>query len=307
MTKRRILLDCDPGIDDAIAILLALAAAESVALVAITTVAGNVPLALTERNARRILTLAGRSEIPVAAGCARPLMSASGPTAMVHGNDGLGGVPLPEPDFDPDPRHGVDLIVETALAGPAGALTLCATGPLTNLAMALVKEPRLTGRLSEIVLMGGACFRPGNTTASAEFNFHVDPHAAQIVLSAGVPLTLFPLDVTMQVKVDEERLARIDAVGTDVAATAAAMLRVYGSGDTALHDACVIAHLIEPGLFSGLPAHVEVVTAPGPAYGQSIAHVTEQHLAGRAANALAMTEADADGVFALLTERLARL
>lgn len=307
MTKRRILLDCDPGIDDAIAILLALAAPEALEVMALTTVAGNVPLTLTERNARRVLTLAGRSDVPVAAGCARPLMAARGPTASVHGDDGLGGVALPEPEVAADPRHGVDLIAETVLANAPGQLTLCATGPLTNVALALVKEPRVAERLAGILLMGGACFRPGNVTATAEFNFFVDPHAAAIVLSAGVPLTLFPLDVTLQVTVDEARVAGIAAAGNEVAAAAAALMRAYGSGETALHDACVIAYLIAPGLFSGLDAHVEVLTTPGPGYGQSIASVSEKHLAGRRPNALVMTGVEADGVFDLLSERLARL
>lgn len=306
MARRTIILDCDPGIDDAVAILLALASPEEIDLAAVTCVAGNVPLVDTERNARRVLTLAGRTDIPVAAGCARPLMAAVGPIAPVHGADGLGGIALAEPAFDCVESHAVDLIIETVMAAP-GRITLCPIGPLTNIAVALVKEPGLARRVAEVVLMGGACFRPGNVTAVAEFNFHVDPHAAEIVLSSGMAITMFPLDVTLQVKVSEERVARLRQAGGGVAATVAELLSVYGSGDTALHDPCVVAHLISPDLFSGVEAHVQVDCASPLSAGQSIARVRDKHLDGLTPNAQVMTEVDSNGVFALLTERLARL
>ncbi|MDP6705662.1 MAG: nucleoside hydrolase [Alphaproteobacteria bacterium] len=307
MAPRRIILDCDPGIDDAIAILLAVASTEEIELAAVTCVAGNVPLPDTERNARRVLTLAGRTDIPVAAGCARPLMAAAGPTAAVHGRDGLGGVGLPEPGFACVDAHAVDLIVDTVMAAPPGGITFCPIGPLTNIAVALVKQPAIAERVAEVVLMGGACFRPGNVTATAEFNFHVDPHAAEIVLASGIPATMFPLDVTLQVKVTEERLARLRERGGAVARTAAELMSVYGSGDTALHDPCVIAHLIDPTLFDGVQAHVGVECAAPATAGQSIARVRPAHLEGRTPNARIMTEAEPERVFALLTERLASL
>jgi purine nucleosidase len=306
VARRRIILDCDPGIDDAIAMLLALASPAELELAAIACVAGNVPLALTTRNAGRVLALAGRSEVPVHAGCARPLLAPEMAPAPVHGADGLGNVSLPEHAVRLERQHAVDLIVDSARASAPGSLTLCATGPLTNVALAIVKAPESMGRLRELAIMGGACFRSGNVTPTAEFNFHCDPHAAEIVLSAGLPVTLFPLDVTLQVRVDRQRLAAVGAGGR-VAATAARLMGVYGAGDAALHDACVIAWLIRPELFRGVRAHVEVVTAAGPAFGQSVARVRETHLAGRRPNATVMTEADADGFFALLAERLARL
>jgi purine nucleosidase len=307
MAGRRIILDCDPGIDDAIAILLAVASPQEIELAAITCVAGNVPLADTERNARRVLTLAGRADVRVAAGCSRPLMAASGPTAAVHGTDGLGGIALPEPGFACVDVHAVDLIVDTVMSAPPGSVTLCPIGPLTNIAVALVKEPAIAERVAEVVLMGGACFRPGNATATAEFNFHVDPHAAEIVLSSGIPVTMFPLDVTLQVKVTEERLARLRESGGTVTRTAAKLMSVYGSGDTALHDPCVIAHLIDPTLFDGVDAHVGVECTPPATAGQSVARVRPAHLEGQTPNARVMTEAEPERVFALLTERLASL
>ncbi len=307
MSRRRIILDCDPGIDDAVAILLALASPDEIELAAVTAVAGNVALGHTERNARRVLTLAGRDDIPVAAGCPRPLMAAEGPIAPVHGADGLGGIALPEPAFEAVRTHAVDLIVDTVMAAPAKTVTLCPIGPLTNIAVALVKEPRIAERVAEVVLMGGACFRPGNVTPTAEFNFHVDPHAAGIVLGAGMKTTMFPLDVTMQVMVSEPRLARLRQAGGRVAATVAELLSVYGAGDTALHDPCVVAYLIAPELFSGVDAHVQVECASPATAGQSIARVREKHLEGHRPNAQVITEADAEGFFALLTERLVRL
>jgi len=306
VAARRIILDCDPGIDDAVALLLALASPAELELAAVTCVAGNVPLAQTELNARRVLTLAGRRDVPVYPGSVRPLMTADAASAPVHGTDGLGNVALEAPGFAAEPRHAVDFLVESVLAAPPGSLTLCPTGPLTNLAMAIVKAPEIAGRLAEVAIMGGACFRPGNVTPTAEFNFHYDPHAAQIVLSAGLKVTLFPLDVTLQARVNEARIAAV-ARGGRVAAKAAEMMAVYGGGDAALHDALVVAYLIAPELFSGLRAHVEVVTAAGPNLGQSVARVRDRHLRGRAPNALVMTEIDADGFFALLAERLSRL
>jgi inosine-uridine nucleoside N-ribohydrolase len=306
VAARRIILDCDPGIDDAVALLLALASPAELELAAVACVAGNVPLAQTEFNARRVLTLAAHPEVPVYPGCVRPLMAAAGTAAPVHGADGLGNVALEPPAFAVRQQHAVDFLVECILAAPPGSLTLCATGPLSNVAMAIVKAPEIVGRLAEVVIMGGACFGPGNATPTAEFNFHYDPHAAEIVLSAGLEVTLFPLDVTLQARIDEARLAAV-ARGGRVAAKAAEMMAVYGGGDAALHDALVIAYLIAPGLFSGLRAHVEVVTAAGPTFGQSVARVRDKHLAGRKTNALVMTGIDDDGFFALLAERLGRL
>ena len=307
MSPKRIILDCDPGIDDAIAILLALGAPAEIALTAITVVAGNVPLAKTERNARRVLALAGRNGVPVSAGCSRPIMSVAGPIAPVHGADGLGNVNFPEPVVELDGQHAVDVLIAAIMESEPGSLTLCPTGPLTNVAMALIKEPQIIERVGDVVLMGGACFRPGNVTATAEFNFYWDPHAAEIVFASGLPITMFPLDVTLQVTATAKRVARLRETGGPVMETAADLLSVYGAGDAALHDPCVVAYLINPDLFSGIAAHVEIECASSAAFGQSITRVRDTHLSDHQPNAKVMTEADADGFFELLTERLATL
>ena len=215
MAAQPIILDCDPGQDDAIAILLALASPELEPL-AITTVGGNVPLPLTERNARRILALAGRSDVPVYAGCDRPLVRPLETAEYVHGESGLDGAELPEPTLPLAAGHAIQAIIDLVMARPKGSVTLCATGPLTNVAIALRQEPRLAAQLRQIVLMGGAIDH-GNVTPAAEFNIYVDPHAADIVFGCGAPTTMFGLDVTHQVLVNEDRLQRIAAIGTPVA------------------------------------------------------------------------------------------
>ncbi|HEY9548450.1 MAG TPA: nucleoside hydrolase, partial [Kiloniellaceae bacterium] len=192
---RPIIIDTDPGQDDAIAILLALASPELTVL-GITAVAGNVPLALTEKNARKVCELAGRPEVKVFAGCARPLVRPPVTAEQVHGKTGLDGPDLPEPAMPLQPQHAVDWLVDTLRAAPAGSITLCALGPLTNLAAAIVKAPDIVARIGEIVLMGGGFFEGGNTTPAAEFNIYVDPHAAQVVFASGAKLTMHPLDVT---------------------------------------------------------------------------------------------------------------
>jgi inosine-uridine nucleoside N-ribohydrolase len=303
MARHRIILDCDPGVDDAVAILLALGSPAEIELLGITCVAGNVPLDKTARNARRVCTLAGRHDVPVLAGCARPLMSAVGRTASVHGVDGLADVGFPEPAFELGSQHAVDFIIEQAMAGPGG-VTLCCVGPMTNAAVALIKEPRLAQRLDRILFMGGAAFCPGNVSPVAEFNVFVDPHAAHVVLESGLPLTMFGLDVTHQARATAERLAAWEARGGPVIAAAARMVRAYRGGDPCLHDACVIAYLIDPGLFGGVDAHVAVECESPRTLGQTVARTKERHLAGDAPNCHVVTHVEADRFFDLLTARL---
>src|SRR5215469_16178453 len=181
----RIILDTDPGIDDALALFLALASPE-VQLEAITTVSGNVDVHKTTRNALALLELAGRTDIPVARGCAEPLVRQVVSAAHVHGDNGLGGVVLPEPHTRPVSQHAIEVIIEKILAAP-GEITLVPIGPLTNIALALRTEPRLAEQVREVVIMGGALLVPGNVTAAAEFNIYADPHAAHMVLHAGWP------------------------------------------------------------------------------------------------------------------------
>lgn len=311
---RRVIFDTDPGQDDAIAILLALASPEEITVEAIVAVGGNVPLSLTAKNARKICELAGRPDIPVYAGCAGPMAARPLVTAEhVHGETGLNGPDLPEPSMPLQPQHGVDFLIDKLRAEAAGELTLCVLGPMTNIAMALIKAPDIKPRIHEIVLMGGAYFEVGNITPTAEFNIYVDPDAAAIVLASGIPIVMMPLDVTHRVLTTPARLAAICAVPTKAAQAAAAMLgfseafdlEKYGSDGAPLHDPCVTAYLIRPELFEGRHINVEIETASPLTLGMSVADywgVTD-----RKPNALFMREADAQGFYDLLTERLARL
>lgn len=311
MPRHAIILDCDPGQDDAIALLLALASPDEIELLAVTAVAGNVPLRLTELNARRILALAGRTEIPVHAGCDRPLLRALETAEYVHGVTGLDGAELPAPDRPLAPGHAVDAIIAIVMSRPEGSVTLCPTGPLTNVALAMRKEPRLAPRLAGIVLMGGA-IELGNVTPAAEFNIYVDPHAADIVFGSGVPITMFGLDVTHKVLVTEPRLRAIEAIGTPVARAAAGLLDFYSRFDRErygepggpLHDPCVIAWLIDPTLFRGRACPV-TIEREGDCAGRTLVDWWNMHQ--RAANATVIREVDDQRFFTMLTERLARL
>ena len=314
---RPVIIDCDPGLDDALALLLALGSPAEVEVLAVTVVAGNAPLALTEINARKVLALGGRPDIRVHAGCARPLVRTPVLAADVHGKTGLDGYDLPEPGAPLAKAHGVDAIIELLCARPAGTVTLCPIGPLTNVAMAMVKAPEIVPRIREIVLMGGA-IGLGNTTPSAEFNVFVDPQAADVVFRAGAPLVLCPLELTHQALVTPARLAGIRALGTAVSAAVTGLLEFYnvyhrtehGRAGGPLHDPCVIAYLLQPELFEGRDCHVEVEIQSELTIGRT---VIDWHGRGRPdrgpkpANAKVLSKLDTDGFFALLTERLARL
>jgi purine nucleosidase len=306
MATRRIILDCDPGVDDAVAILLAFAAPEAVKVEAITTVMGNVTLAKTTANALRIRALAGREDIPVFAGCPRPIMAPVERGASVHGGDGLGDIGLPFSQDQPETEHAVDAIIRTIRDNP-GEITLCPIGPMTNIALALIKAPDIAPKIRDIVFMGGAAFRPGNSTPAAEFNFMIDPHAAQIMLTAGVPLTMFGLDVTAQALITPEWMAGTETGSGSIGRRAVAMLRAYGYGDPCLHDPCVIAHLIDPSLFQGVDAWVEVETMAPLTRGQSIAAVQPRHRTGREPNCRVITALDSARLFALLRAKLISL
>ena len=221
---RKIIIDTDPGQDDAVAILLALASPEELDVLGIVAVAGNVPLALTQRNARRIVELAGVPEIPVHAGAVRPLVPPLVTAEHVHGRTGLDGADLPDPSVPLHPQHGVDFIVETLLAHDPGEVTLCTLGPLTDVALALNRAPEIAPRIREIVMMGGAYFEVGNITPTAEFNVYVDPEAADVVMRSGVPITMLPLDVTHRALATPERLAAFRALGNRAGATVAGLL-----------------------------------------------------------------------------------
>lgn len=308
----KIIIDTDPGQDDAFAILLALASPE-VDLLGITTVAGNVPLSLTHRNARQVLELAGRSEVPVFAGCARPMAVPLVTAEHVHGATGLDGAELPEPVMPLQDRHAVDFIIDTLMKEPGGSVTLCPLGPLTNIGTALTKAPEIASRIRRIVLMGGGLFEGGNITPAAEFNIFVDPQAAAIVFASGVPIVMMPLDVTHKVRTTRERVERIRALDGEFGAVTAGWLNYferfdeekYGTEGGPLHDPNVIAYLIRPDIYDGRLCNVEIETESELTKGMTV--VDWWKVSGRPANALFIRDVDDAAFFSLLTERLAVL
>jgi purine nucleosidase len=313
MAQRKIIIDTDPGQDDAVAILLALASPAELDVLGITAVAGNVPLPLTSKNARIVCELAGRPDALVFAGCDAPLKRKLVTAEHVHGKTGLDGPQLPSPKMPLQPQHAVDFIIETLRSHPAGTVTLCPLGPLTNIATAFTRAPDIIGRVQEIVLMGGAYFEVGNITPAAEFNIYVDPEAAEIVLKSGTPLTVMPLDVTHKVLTTAPRVQAFRAMGTEAGRMVAEWTdfferfdkEKYGSHGAPLHDPCVIAWLLQPDLFSGRHINVEIETTSDLTLGMTVADwwgVTD-----RAPNAMFIGDVDADGFFALLTDRISRL
>jgi purine nucleosidase len=309
---RPIIIDTDPGTDDAVAILLALAAPE-LEVLGLVAVAGNLPLRLTERNARAILELAGQPEIPVHAGCPRFMSPGHITAEHAHGDGGLGQLELPPPQAALRREHGVDFLIETLRRAAPRSITVCALGPLTNIATALVKAPEIAGQMAELVVMGGASHALGNTTPAAEFNMHADPFAAALVFDSGAPITMIPLDLTHQVLSTPERIGRVRALGNRCGEAAAVLMsppqptkRGQVKRPTyALHDPCVIAYLLAPELFEGVEANVAVETQSPLTLGMTV--VDWRAVSGRPPNARIMTKIDADGFYALLTERLASL
>ena len=313
MTPRKIIIDTDPGQDDAVAILVALASPEEIDILGITCVAGNVPLDLTSRNARIVCELAGKRAVKIFAGCDRPLGRDLVTAEHVHGKTGLDGPDLPEPTMSLAEGHAVDFIIDTLRENAPGTVTLCPLGPLTNIATALQKAPDIADRIAKIVLMGGGYFEGGNITPTAEFNIYVDPQAADIVFKSGAPIVVMPLDVTHKALVTKARNDALRALGTPVGIAVAEMTdfferfdkEKYGSDGAPLHDPCVTAYLINPDLFKGRHINVEIETESELTMGMTVADwwgVTD-----RAPNATFMGDLDSDGFFALLTERLARL
>jgi len=307
----KIIIDTDPGQDDALTILLALASPE-IELLGVTTVAGNVPLAQTTENALKTLDLAGRPDIPVHAGADRPLLRPGVTATHVHGRTGFEGVDLPPPTRAATPGHAVDFIIRTVMDNPPGAVTLCTIGPLTNIALALAREPRLRERIGRIVMMGCAFSEVGNITPAAEFNIYVDPHAAEMVFASGVPIVVFPLDVTHQLHTSTARLERIAAIPNRIGPVVAAWLRFekrfeatkYGTDGGPLHDPNTVIWLLKPDLYRGRQVNVQIETGSPLTMGMS---VVDWWGTGTAApNALFMREVDVGGVYDLVVERLSR-
>lgn len=309
---RPIIIDTDPGQDDAVAILLALASPE-LDVLGITTVAGNVPQPLVTTNVLKLRELVGRTDVPVFIGAHRPLERELFTAEYVHGPTGIDGTELPDPVTTAESKHAVDFIIDSCLAAGIEGITLCPVGPLTNIASAIAREPMILPKLREIALMGGGVFEGGNTTPVAEFNIYVDPDAAAIVFNSGVPITVFPLDVTHRALVLPEDLDRMRAIDTPVGDAVVGMLGYYERHDVEkysiagapLHDPCVIAYLLEPGLFSGKACRVDVETESELTVGQTV--VDWWGVTGAEPNALVMSDVDRQGFIDLVVERIARL
>ncbi len=311
MTKRSIIIDCDPGQDDAVALLLAFASRDVFEILGVTTVAGNVPLDMTYRNAQIIADLANINDVPILAGCDKPIRQSLITAEHVHGKTGIEGMEISTPKQKTYDQHGVDFIVQTLKAAKNKSVTLVPTGPLTNIGAALTRAPEIAEKIDQIVLMGGASFEGGNITPSAEFNIYVDPEAAAIILACGVPVIMHGLDVTHKVLCTKERLEPINALGSKVAADVYGMLTYfnrfdsekYGSPGAPLHDPCTIAYLLAPELFSVKYCNVEVEVNSELTRGHTA--VDFWHVTDRPRNVEWVYDVDADGFFDLLTKKLA--
>jgi purine nucleosidase len=313
MTPRKIIIDTDPGQDDAFAILFALGSPKELEVVGITTVGGNVPLALTALNALKVVELAGRPDIPVYAGCPAPMVRPLMTAEYVHGETGLDGADLPEPVTLLQPEHGVNWMVRTIMEAPEGEITVCTLGPMTNLAMAMTMEPRIIPRIREVVLMGGGFFEGGNATPAAEFNIYVDPHAAHKVFASGVPVTMAGIDCTYTAQMTPEWLDRLRATGSRAAIEAANLadfFRQYGGHKfpteaRPIHDACVTGYLLAPEIFEQKQCHVTVDISSPVTIGMTV--VDWWHVTGEARNCNVLRRIDPDPFFALMLERISAL
>jgi purine nucleosidase len=320
MSKIPLLVDCDPGLDDAIAILLAIASPDEIDILGITTVFGNGPAERTQKNARRICQLTGRTDIPVTQGCPRPMHLTEGRDEQgdtehvegIHGDTGLGGLCLPDPTMPLNPMHSVDFIIQT-IKNSDRKITLTPTGSMTNVACALIMAPEIADNIEKIVLMGGV-IGTGNITPAAECNFYTDPHAAAVLITSGIPIVMMGLDITRQVQTTEAWLAEIKAMNTPVSQAVVDMLSYYHRPDAylepgvtggVLHDPNVIGYLLNPELYSGRNVYVEVSTSNDITAGRST--VDWWNRLGKKPNALVIDQVDSDAFFKMLTERLARL
>ena len=309
---RPIIIDSDPGQDDAVAILVALASPEDFEVLAITAVAGNVPLERTVDNTLRLVELADRTDVPVYAGASRPMINELRTAEYVHGVTGIDGADLPPASIKASRGHGVDRIIEIVSEHQA-PVTLCTLGPVTNVGMALQRQPDIRDNIELIVMMGGGFFEGGNTTPAAEFNMLVDPHAAHIMFTSGIPIVMMPLDVTHKALTTPARLQRFRDLGTAAGDCVAGMLDFYDRWDIEkygieggpLHDPTVIAYLLAPDMFQGRHVNVEMVTDTGTTHGMTV--IDWWGVTDNEPNALVMREIDSDRYYDLLVERIGRL
>lgn len=313
MTKPRLILDCDPGIDDSISLMTALASPEDVEVLAITTVGGNVGINRTTSNACAIRSFSGRDDVSVYAGAAQPMARPTVEAGHVHGPNGLGPDTQIEPGRAAEPQQALDFLIETLRAAPDNSITLVPTGPLTNLAQLFEQAPDCRSAIERIVLMGGAYREGGNITASAEFNIYADPEAAQAVMECGRPIVMIGLDATYQFRMTAERMARLKAMPGQAGALAHTMLthinaiygELYGAEGAALHDPCTMGYILRPELFETISCRVDVETRSDLTRGHTA--VDWHHRTDRPDNVEWVTRIDAEGLFELICERLERI
>jgi purine nucleosidase len=312
MAKHNVILDCDPGVDDAVALLLAFKRPDALNLVGISCVAGNVGLDKTTRNACLLREVAGREDVPVFGGADRPLVVEPVLADDFHGPEGLGDYPVFAPKKGTESQSAVAFIIETLRTYESGTITLAITGPLTNIAQAFQQAPDIIARVKQIVLMGGARSEGGNITASAEYNIYADPHAAAIVLQAKCPTIVLGLDATHQVRGTPPRIARLTDLGNEVAMLAADTLafsntlpgNMEGATGAPLHDPCVIAYLLAPALFTTRPCSIQVETNSTLTRGHTAVEFRPDYW-GVVHHAHWVTHIDAEGIFDLLEQAFA--
>ena len=313
MERVDLIIDTDPGADDVVALLLALASPQELNILALTTVAGNVRLDKTSRNARLAREWAGREDVPVYAGASRPLMRTPIYAEDIHGKEGLSGVSVYEPKAALAQGNAVAYLIDTLMSASPHSITIAMLGPQTNLALALMQQPAIIQGIKEVVIMGGAHFNGGNITPVAEFNLFADPHAAEVVLNSGMKLTYLSLDATHKILTSDERLKQIAALNNQASRLVGDILNDYIKADMEhydipggpVHDAAVIAWLLKPQLFSGRAVNVVIDSREGPTFGQTIVDWHDRFKAPK--NAFWVDSGDAQGFFNLLTERLGRL
>lgn len=306
MKKLSLIIDCDPGVDDAVALMLAFGSG-ALELLAVTAVGGNVPVEKTARNARMLRQIAGRGDVPVFMGADRPLRREPAGAGEFHGAEGLGDQAPFEPDAPCTDGHAADAIIGLVMGRREKSVAIAVLGPLTNVALALRKAPGLAERLGPVAVMGGARSEGGNITASAEFNIWADPEAAAEVLATGCRVVMFGLDATHQVRATDARIAALEAVGTPMADTAASMMRfsqrverrIVGWDAPPVHDPCPVAWLLRPDLFELKPCRIEVETQSDLTRGHT---AVEFRVDPATAPHRWAVSADADGVFALIGE-----
>ena len=310
---KKIILDCDPGQDDAVALALAMAAKDEIEILGVTTVAGNVPLNLTQRNARIMCEMCHRTDVKVYAGAEKPMAQELVTAEHVHGKSGLDGIEIYEPSHSLEEKHAIDFIIESCLAAELNSLILVPTGPLTNIGLAIDREPDILPKIKEIVLMGGARKEAGNITPSAEFNIYVDPEAAKLVLQCGRPIVMMSLDVTHQVLTTQKRVDKIRNIDSSVGDGIAALIEFYERYDeekyhldgAPLHDPCTVAYLLKPELFKFKNVNVEIET--GGTFTRGTTVVDYWEVTDRIPNVQWAYEVDDEGFFDLLNQYLSKI